>query len=392
MKKLFFIIIFVCAVFGLAVDAASSSFRKTYGGSNIDRGITVHQASDGGYIITGFTKSFGAGKEDVYLVKTDAAGNTQWTKTFGGKDTDNGWAVLQTTDGGYIITGFTKSFGAGGYDVYLVKTGSTGETQWTKTFGGKGDDRSWDLGLTTDGGYIIVGETDSTGKGARDALLIKTGKKGVKQWKRSYGGPKDDRLFSVQQTPDGGYISAGITYSFGEGDRDAYVIKTDPGGNPQWTKTYGGKQSDVGHCVRLSADGGYIVTGYTSSFSKALNDVYLLKLDKAGNTQWVKTFGGKDDYHTLYGQQTTGGGYILTGGIISADRRAAAACLIKTDAVGNLQWEKRFEEKIFKAPNVVRGYNGRQTVDGGFVFAGDIYGYGTDKGFVYLVKVDGNGN
>jgi hypothetical protein len=391
MKKLILITFAIFLVTNFAL--AQKSFKKTYGGDNYDRGISAQQTSDKGYAIVGYTRSFGAGKDDVYLIKTDTQGSIQWSNAYGGKDLDNGWAVLQTSDDGFIITGFTRSFGNGGYDVYVVKTDATGKKQWDKAFGGKGDDRSWDMDKTSDKGFIIIGETNSSGAGERDALLLKIDDKGDQLWEKTYGGPKDDRCFSVRQTPDNGIIFTGITYSFGAGDRDVYVVKTDSHGKVLWEKTFGGNKSDVGHCVRLTSDGGYIVTGYTASFSKALNDIYLIKLDSVGNVKWTKTFGGEDDFHTLYGEETKDNGFILSGGIVNTRTRNMSACLVKTDNKGSHLWTRRFTEQVFKPITTARGYNGGLTNDGGYILAGDVFVYGSDtKSLVYFVKVDKNGN
>jgi hypothetical protein len=224
------------------------------------------------------TTSYGAGWYDVYLIKVDVNGNMQWSKTFGGSGGDEGFSVQQTRDGGYIIVGRTESYGAGGSDVYLIKVDVNGNMQWSKTFGGRGDDWGRSVQQTRDGGYIIVGWTTSYGAGGRDVYLIKVDVNGNMQWSKTFGGSGDDWGFSVQQTRDGGYIIVGVTTSYGAGWYDVYLIKVDVNGNMQWSKTFGGSGDDEGFSVQQTSDGGYIIVGYTKSFGAGGADVYLIKL------------------------------------------------------------------------------------------------------------------
>jgi len=204
----------------------SLTFIKSYGGSEEDMGVSAQQTTDGGYIIAGSTDSFGAGSKDVYLIKTDARGNVAWYKTFGGEADDYGGSVQQTSDGGYIIAGHTDSFGSGKADVYLIKTDKMGDAVWSKTFGGEQDDIGISAQQTSDGGYIIVGGTGSFGAGGSDVYLIKTDAMGNTVWYKTYGGLRDDMGIAVQQTSDNGFIIAGYTDSFGSGDSDVYLIRT----------------------------------------------------------------------------------------------------------------------------------------------------------------------
>ena len=200
-------------------------FVKTFGGSGDDYGSSVHQTTDGGYIITGSTESFGSGNSDVWLIKTDSQGKEEWNKTFGGPSSEVGISVQQTTDGGYIITGY------GNNQLWLIKTDSQGNEEWNQTFGGSDYDSGYSVQQTEDGGYIITGSTKSFGNGNSDVWLIKTDSQGNEEWSKTYGESGGDYGESVQQTTDGGYIITGNTESFGSGGSDVLLIKTDPEGN-----------------------------------------------------------------------------------------------------------------------------------------------------------------
>ena len=257
-------------------------FAKTYGRS-LDKAYSVQQISDGGYILAGTTLSFGAGSDDIFLIKTDANGNIIWAKTYGGASYDNAFSVQQTSDGGYIVAGYTSSFGAGGGDIFLIKTDANGNIIWAKTYGGTDFEVAYSVQQTSDGGYIVAGGTYSFGADSFDVFLIKTDANGNISWSKTYGGADDDRAESVQQTSDGGYIVAGWTASFGAGGLDAFLIKTDANGNIIWAKTYGGTDKDEAFSVQHTSDGGYIVAGWTGSFGAGWRDIFLIKTDANGN-------------------------------------------------------------------------------------------------------------
>jgi len=204
----------------------------------------------------------------LLLVSTTAAdpGDTLWTRTYGGSSNDWGECLRQTSDGGYIIAGATRSFGAGSYDVYLLKTDSSGDTLWTHTYGGSSEDRGYSVQETSDGGFIVAGQTESFGAGESDLYLVKSNSSGDTLWTHAYGGSSSDYGYSVQETSDGGYIVVGVTGSFGAGGYDVYFLKTDSSGDTLWSRTYGGSGSDWGESVQHTSDGGYIVAGVCGSF------------------------------------------------------------------------------------------------------------------------------
>ena len=322
-------------IYVLKLDANGNViWQKAYGEKDYEYAKSIQQTKDGGYIIAGGIYSLSVGNYQVYLLKLDAGGNATWTKTYGGRSYDHAYSIQQTNDGGYITTGYTGSFGAGGYDVYVLKLNEGGELEWQKTYGGSGEDYSNFIQQTTDGGYIVAGWTYSSDTN-NDAYILKLDSNGNVIWQNTYGGNGDDKAYSIQQVVDGGYIVAGTTSSSGAGGYDIYVLKLDENGNTLWTKTFGGKNDDYAYSIQQTNDGGYIVAGYTSSFGAGDKDVYVLKLDKNGDEIWTKTFGGKREDNANSIQQTNDGGYIVAGYTASFGAGGWDVYVIKMDANGN---------------------------------------------------------
>jgi hypothetical protein len=241
---------------------------------------SVQQTSDGGYIVAGWTNLVNG----ALLIKTDMSGDVQWAKSYRIAYDNVAYSVQQTSDGGYIVAGWTNFWSGGhNYDAFLIKTNASGNVQWAKTYGGTNNDSAYSVQQTSDGGYILAGVTYSFGAGGGDAFLIKTNASGNVQWAKTYGGAGIDKFISVQQTSDGGYIAVGYTSSFGAGGYDVFLVKTDANGNIIWAKTYGGWNNDIASSVRQTSDGGYIVAGTTWSFGTGNGDVFLIKTDANGN-------------------------------------------------------------------------------------------------------------
>ena len=333
-------------------------FSKTFGGSGQDYGHSVQQTSDGGYIITGKTRSFGEGNQDVWLIKTDSQGQEEWNHTFGGigGGNDIGRSVQQTIDGGYIITGITWEVYGNGGDLWLIKTDSQGNEEWSKIFGGEYQDKGYSGQPTTDGGYILTGgsyfynQSDDRWNN-NDVRLIKTDSQGNEEWDKTFGGSKEGtyidgygttRYFeeygsSVQQTSDNGYIITGMRNRFDDNDdnEDVLLIKTDNQGNEQWNQIFGGNQIDFGTSVQQTIDGGFIITGYTESFGNGFSDVWLIKTDSQGREEWNRTYGGSGWDVGRSVQQATDGGYIIAGQTVALGNGITDVWLIKTDSEGN---------------------------------------------------------
>ena len=371
----------------LSFGVLSGQWVKTYGGSELDEATSVQQTSDGGYIIAGTTKSYGAGDKDFYLIKTNENGDTTWTKTYGGAETDECQSVKQTTDGGYIIAGTTNSFVAGDKDYYLIKTNENGDTVWSKTFDNSKYDNAFSTLQTTDGGFVIVGYTQQTGNSSYDVYLIKTDASGDTIWTKTYGGTQSEFPHYVNQTSDGGYIITGSTFSNTLGSQDVYLVKTDEYGDTLWTKAYGGTGSDVAEHVQQTPDGGYIIAGNTESFGTGSYDAYLLKTDSLGDTTWTKTYGGVDFDKATSVQQTTDGGYIIAGMTKSYGAGNMDVYVIKTNENGETLWTKTYGGNNYDLASSLK-----QTTDGGYVIAGLTASFGNGNYDYYLIKTDINGD
>ena len=302
------------------------NWNRTYGLGHV---ASSNQTRDGGYIILGNIDY------DVKLIKTDSAGNEQWNKTYGGIDRDSAGDVKQAADGGYIFIGRTSSYGAtasvqsiyenGDSDnVWLVKTDSEGNELWNRTFGGSDLDSGSSVQQSKDGGYILLGVTYSYGAGNLDAWLIKTDFNGTELWNRTFGGPGYDWGNSLLITKDDGYIIGGVLDSRNS-DYDVWLIKTDSKGTELWNRTFGGPQSDWGESVQQTNDDGYVIVGDTESFgtNNASHNIWLIRTDSMGVELWNKTIpvckitlpNIPMSFEGGAGvvQQTTDGGYIILG-------------------------------------------------------------------------------
>lgn len=385
MKRFLFFLTLILA----SNSSAIVTFQKTYGGINVDQGYSVQQTSDNGYIITGFTTSFNTDSSAIYLIKTDSLGDILWTKTFSKTIDDGGECVRQTPDGGYIIVGWT---GFGLAKVYLIKTTPLGDTIWTKSYGVIGCG-NWGLFVqqTNDNGYIIAGASQPVGSYEIDIYLIKTDSVGDTLWTKVFG--KNDSSptcsYSAQSISggDSGYIIVGSR----ENDTymDVYIIRTNYLGDTLWTKTFGGVDKDCGVSIQQTFDNGFIITGRTKSFGAGDTDVYLIKIDSKGNTLWTKTYGGIYDDMGISVQPISGGinGYIIAGATLSYGTGNYDVYLIRTDSTGNTSWTK-----TFGGTDEDCGYSVQQTTDNGYIIAGRTCSFGAGGSDVYLIKTDSLGN
>lgn len=319
-------------------------WNKTYGGTGKDGAGTLIVVADGGYAMAGYTTSFGIGDYDSWLVKLDAFGNMEWNETYGGKDNDYASSLVATSDGGYALAGiwnYTTYYELGDGsafpvlhgDFWLVKTDAYGNMQWSKTYGGTADDGAISLVATSDGGYAITGYTRSFGAGDSDFWLVKTDALGNMEWSKTYGGTSSDFPYSLIETSDGGYTLVGTTKSLGAGGFDFWLLKTDSLGYIEWSNTYGGTDNDMAHSLVATSDGGYAIAGQTLSFGSGDYDFWLVKTNEFGNMRWNKTYGGTAGDAAIALISSSDEGYALVGNTRSFGV-GGDFWLVKTDELG----------------------------------------------------------
>ena len=311
-------------------------WSRTFGGIADDRGSLIQKTLDGGYIIVGTTSSYGNGSDDIWLIKTTEDGDQAWNMVYGESGSESGSSVQQANDGGYIVVGKAFSSDDNLYDVWLIKTDSEGNRSWSHLIGGPDNDEGLSVKQTTDNGYIIVGTTSSYGNGSDDIWLIKTDSEGNREWNKTFGGVGGDKGFSVQQTADEGYFITGC-FNCDSNESNVWIIKTNREGQEVWSQNFGGSSYEWGRFGHQTNDGGYIITGLTTSSGGGSSDAWLIRTDSQGQEIWSKTFGGSSGDGSSFVQETNDGGYILTGYTTSFLNSGADVWLIKTDSEGNTE-------------------------------------------------------
>ncbi len=324
---------------------------KAFGGSMEDWNWATAKTADGGVVTVGNTASTDGdvssnnGHHDFWVLKLDASGNKQWAKSFGGSLNDFAYAVTTTADGGYAVAGSTNSTNGdvsdnhGSIDLWLVKLDASGNKQWAKTFGGSDDEEAKGIIASSDGGYVITGNTFSTdgdvtsNHGEADIWVLKLNSSGTIQWSKTFGGSGIDESLSIITTDEGGYAIAGNTKSSdgdntgNHGDSDIWLLKLDASGTKQWSKTYGGSDRDEGSSIITTADGGYAIAGMTASTDGDVSGInndgddyaWIVKLDALGSVTWTKVFGGSSYDYASSLVATSSGQYIVSGYTASTD-------------------------------------------------------------------------
>lgn len=361
-------------------SVSSQVFEKTFDGLLKDYGRSVLQTADNGYVIFGYTESFGAGLQDILIVKTNSSGDIQWVKTHGGAmDEGSGGNILQLASGEFIVCAGTESYGAGSRDICLIKLDTSGDTLWTRTYGNSNYDYPSTVLQTADEGFIICGITFSS---PTNLYMIKVDSNGNLLWNKTYIELDGDVTNSIDALADGGFIVTGFTFSGGVTN---YLLKIDLLGSVVWHKAFLGISGN-GYKIHVTSDNGYIITGNTNGFGAGESDMYLIKTDVFGDTMWTRTFGGTGMDVAYDVQQTVDGGYIVVGYTESFGSGLRSVYSVRTNGNGDTLWTRTYGQ------NLEEGLSVEQTSDGGFVITGFTFDTLTSNMDGLLIKTDENGN
>ncbi|MFL3014234.1 MAG: Ig-like domain-containing protein [Candidatus Neomarinimicrobiota bacterium] len=316
-------------------------WKRDYTFSSVDRLNMVKELQDGSLIAAGFTMSSTNYSKDILVIKTDAQGNLEWQRSYGDTQDETANSIDISSDGGLIISGEVINENTGFSLCYLIKIDDEGELAWSNTFGGSLNDNGHSVISTNDAGFAITGMTRSLGDSNGDMWLIKVNANGQMEWERTYGGDYTEYGRTIQQTVDGGYIIIGQTESFALGYNDAYLIKTDAQGNEMWSQIFGGQGTDQGRQVVSTLDEGYLISGYTDSFGTLGGfNFWLVKANSLGELEWQRFYGEQGDDRGLSGIQTSDGGYAIAGYTNSGTSSVSDILFIKTDNNGNAEFDQ----------------------------------------------------
>ena len=366
-------------------------WQKVLGGSDDDEAHSIQRTSDGGYVVAGYTSSNDGdvsgnhGGKDFWVIKLDSDGNIIWQRTFGGSNDDEAYSVQQTSDGGYIVAGYTGSNdgdvrGNHGYkDFWVIKLDENGDMQWQKALGGSSDDEAYSIQQTSDGGYIVVGEESSrdgdvsSHYGMNDIWIVRLNRNGNKVWDRTFGDISNDKAYSVQQTDDGGYVVSGhITKMNGHTvvNRYAWVVKLRRNGSKEWLKTFGDRAE--AYSVQQTDDGGYIIVGSTKLYRNFEWDFMTTKLRSNGSILFLRRFGGSGGSDYGYSVLQTGDGNYVVAGVIGSRYGATSgnhgrldSWIVGLDSGGNVEWQR-----ALGGSDDDWAYSIQQTTDGDYIIAG----------------------
>ncbi len=314
MKLFFHITVFFASSFACVTGLAQDTvFIKSYGNIGYNYGEKIIAVGTNGYIILGNKTGF-SGNTDIYLLRVDFSGNYVWDKAIGTSDIESARDIIRTSDGAFVIAGF-KNIPANNndYDILLLKTDTSGNVLWEKTYGGSNWDFGYSVVETPDSGFIVAGETFSFGNGNNDVFILKTDKNGDSLSAAYYGGPGSEVANDIIHANGGNYLVSGYTNGFGHGNFDVYLMKINQNLDTIWTKAIGDTLNDISYCSVEATDYGFVFSGLTENYNALKNDGLVLKVDSSGTQLWAKAYGGPDNDQFNGIDTSSSGGFILAG-------------------------------------------------------------------------------
>ncbi len=388
MRKTLFILLFLM-MFSLAqipkvkADTSFNYWVKTYGGSGDDRITDIKVLPDGSMIMVGSTTSFGAGDRDVWVLRLDKNGNVKWQKTYGGSKRDWASAVALAPNGDVIVAGVTDSFGAGGDDVWVLRLDANGNVKWQKTYGGSKWDEANAVALAPNGDIIVAGHTGSFGASWYDVWVLRLDENGNVKWQKTYGGSDWDKANAVAVAKNGDIIVAGQT---GSSYSNIWVLRLDENGNVKWQKTYGRSSGDVANSVAITPNGDIIVAGETYGFGGDGKDAWILRLDSKGNVKWQKIYGGRywDEAYAV--AIAPNGDVIIAGSTGRSGAGDSDVWVLRLDSEGNVKWQKTYGGGSDDEANAVA-----LAPNGDIIVAGYTYSFGAGRSDVWVLRLPEDG-
>ncbi len=370
-----------------ANSRAQTSYSKTFGGDGFDRGMYISTASDNGYIVCGYTKSFGD-SYDMYVVKTDLNGNRQWHRNYGGTKMEIGWSIIELKNKGYLLHGSTTKDSTND-DIYLLRLDETGNIIWQKTYGNEKYERTTQLLQTSDNNYLLIGQRtiDSTNI---DSYILKIDTTGNLLWEKTFGGPKIERTFYGAEAMNGDFFISGLMLPYKNNKADILLMRISSNGELRWTKTYGEENvHDIAHSFCLNKNKKtFTLTGYIESSQTGYHDGLFMQFDESGNVLTMQRHHTGEDLRLMHSEETADGGFIAAGFTRKdINENIHDAVLLKFNSKGITEWIKTFGDP----DKDDQGYWIINNNDGGFTLTGYTHTYGKN-GDLWIIKTDSKGN
>ena len=385
MKRVIIIFFFFLVT---VVSSRAQNFQRTFGGDKFERALFIDHTSDGGYIICGYSNSYSSSSYDIYILKLDASVNLQWQKTFGGARTDIGWGVKELKDKSFLL------FGAIGIDstnddIFITRLDAKGNQLWQKTYGNEKYERCTQMLATSDGNFLLIGQRNVGHGNNIDSYVLKIDDKGSLLWEKTYGSNIQERTYYGSETSHGDFLISGSTLPYQSAKADIYLIRINKNGELIWTKTYGEeKVHDIAHSFCRNRDGKtYTLTGYSETAREGYHEGLFMQIDEHGNLLKRQTHDTGEDLRLMHSEETSDGSFIVAGYTRKdITKNIHDAVLLKFCKDGKMQWVKTFGH----AEKDDQGYWVVVNKDGSYTFVGYTHSFG-NNGDLWLIRTNENG-